>query len=53
MVKEQIIPSGHNSNDYVVERLECLSHDGRKVPLTITRHKKTKIDGNANVLLYG
>ena len=53
LVKEQIIPSGHNSDDYVVERLECLSHDGRKVPLTITRHKKTKIDGNANVLLYG
>ena len=53
LVKEQIIPSGHNSNDYIVERLECLSHDGRKVPLTITRHKKTKIDGNANVLLYG
>ena len=23
------------------------------VPLTITRHKKTKIDGSANVLLYG
>ena len=53
LVKEQIIPSGHSSNDYIVERLECLSHDGRKVPLTITRHKKTKIDGNANVLLYG
>ncbi len=53
LVKEQIIPSGHNSEDYIVERLECQSHDGRKVPLTITRHKKTKIDGNANLLLYG
>ena len=53
MVKEQEIPSGHNSEDYIVERLECPSHDGRLVPLTITRHKKTKIDGNANVLLYG
>ena len=53
LVKEQIIPSGHNSQDYIVERLECISHDGRKVPLTITRHKKTKINGNANVLLYG
>ena len=53
LVKEQIIPSGHNSQDYIVERLECVSHDGRKVPLTITRHKKTKIDGNANLLLYG
>ena len=53
LVKEQIIPSGHNSQDYIVERLECVSHDGRKVPLTITRHKKTKINGNANLLLYG
>ena len=53
LVKEQIIPTGHNSQDYIVERLECISHDGRKVPLTITRHKKTKIDGNANLLLYG
>ena len=53
LVKEQEIPSGHNPDDYVVERLECPSHDGRLVPITITRHKKTKIDGTANILLYG
>jgi len=53
LIKEQEIPSGHNPEDYIVERLECRSHDGRLVPLTITRHKKTKIDGNANLLLYG
>ena len=53
LVKEQIIPSGHNPNDYVVERIEFESHDGRLVPLTITRHKKTKLDGSANLLLYG
>ncbi len=53
LVKEQEIPSGHNPDDYIVERLECPSHDGRLVPLTITRHKKTKIDGTANLLLYG
>ena len=53
LVKEQEIPSGHNSNDYVVERLECPSHDGRLVPITITRHKKTPTDGSANLLLYG
>tara|TARA_B100002052_G_scaffold295297_1_gene321521 strand:- start:114 stop:2189 length:2076 start_codon:yes stop_codon:yes gene_type:complete len=53
LVKEQEIPSGHNPNDYIVERLECPSHDGRLVPITITRHKKTKIDGSANLLLYG
>jgi len=53
LVKEQEIPSGHNPDDYVVERLECPSHDGRMVPITITRHKKTKIDGSASLLLYG
>ena len=53
LVKEQIIPSGHNPNDYIVERVEFKSHDERLVPLTITRHKKTKLDGSANLLLYG
>ena len=53
LAKEQEIPSGHNPDDYAVERLECPSHDGRMVPITITRHKKTKIDGSSNLLLYG
>ena len=53
LVKEQEIPSGHNKDDYIVERVEFESHDGRLVPLTITRHKNTKIDGSANLLLYG
>ena len=53
LVKEQEIPSGHNPNDYIVERVEFKSHDERLVPLTITRHKKTKLDGSANLLLYG
>ena len=53
LVKEQEIPSGHNPDDYIVERVDFESHDGRIVPLTITRHKKTKTDGSANLLLYG
>ena len=53
LIKEQEIPSGHNPDDYIVERVEYKSHDGRMVPLTITRHKNTKIDGSANLLLYG
>ncbi len=53
LVKEQEIPSGHNPDNYIVERLECPSHDGRMVPLTITRHKDTILDGSSNLLLYG
>jgi oligopeptidase B len=53
LIKEQEIPSGHNPDDYIVERVDCKSHDGRLVPLTITRHKNTKLDGSAKLLLYG
>ena len=53
LIKEQEVPSGHNPDDYIVERVECESYDGRMIPLTITRHKKTKIDGSSNLLLYG
>ena len=52
-VREQEIPSGHNRNNYIVERLECTANDGRKIPITVLRHKKTKLDGSSNVLLYG
>tara|TARA_B100000315_G_scaffold99409_1_gene91455 strand:- start:770 stop:2851 length:2082 start_codon:yes stop_codon:yes gene_type:complete len=52
LVKEEVVPSGHQPDDYIVERLNCSSHDGRKIPLTITRHKKTKLDGTKNLLLY-
>ena len=53
IVKEQEIPSGHNPDNYIVERIECPSHDGRMVPITITRHKDTILDGSSNILLYG
>jgi len=53
LVKEQKIPSGHNPDDYIVERIECPSHDNRMVPITIIRHKNTEINGSANLLLYG
>jgi len=53
LIKEQEIPSGHRPEDYIVERIDCKSHDGRLVPLTITRHKNTMLDGTAHLLLYG
>ena len=53
LVKEQEIPSGHERDNYIVERLNCESHDGRQIPITLTYHKKTKLDGSSNLLLYG
>ena len=53
-VKEQeVLDKNYSPKNYITERLECKSHDGKKIPLTITRHKETKVDGTANVLLYG
>tara|TARA_Y100001970_G_scaffold166037_1_gene203036 strand:+ start:10 stop:2079 length:2070 start_codon:yes stop_codon:yes gene_type:complete len=53
LVKEQEVPSGHNVENYIVERLNCTSHDDREIPITITYHKNTKLDGSAHLLLYG
>ena len=53
LVKELEIPSGYNRDDYIVKRKNCIAHDGRKIPITITYHKDTKLNGSANLLLYG
>ena len=52
LVKEIEIPSGHNPNDYLVERLKATSHDGRQIPITLVRRKDTKLDGTSKLLLY-
>ncbi len=52
LVKEVIIPSGHDPEKYIVERIKAKSHDGRMVPISLVRLKKSKQDGNAKVLLY-
>jgi oligopeptidase B len=51
--KTQQVPSGHNPNDYVVERFDAPAEDGALVPVTVLRHRKTPLDGTAPVLLYG
>ncbi len=51
--KTQEIPSGHNIEDYVVERLNAPAADGQLVPVTVLRRRTTPIDGSAPLLLYG
>ena len=53
IVKKQIIPSGFNENNYLTERLYAITKNNVKVPITIIRHKNTKLDGKAKLLLYG
>ncbi len=53
IVKKQIIPSGFESKDYITERIYAIAKDKVKIPITIIRHKKTKLNGDAKLLLYG
>jgi len=52
LVKEIEIPSGHNPDNYLVERIKATAHDGRKIPITLVRRKDTKLDGKSKLLLY-
>ncbi len=52
LVKETEIPSGHDPDKYVVERIKARSHDGRLVPISLVRLKESKQDGKSKVLLY-
>jgi len=52
LVKETEIPSGHDANKYVVERIKAKSHDGRMIPISLVRLKDTKQDGKSKILLY-
>ena len=52
LVKKIKIPSGHNPENYLVERINATSHDGRQIPLTLVRRKDTKLNGKSKLLLY-
>ncbi len=52
LVKEVEIPSGHDPEKYVVERIKAKSHDGRMIPISLLRLKNKKQDGKNKMLLY-
>ena len=52
LVKEVEIPSGHNPDKYVVERIKAKSHDGRMIPISLVRLKNSRQDGKSKILLY-
>jgi oligopeptidase B len=51
--KRQIIPSGHDSSQYVTRRLFAVAADGEQVPISILYRAGTPLDGSAPLLLYG
>ncbi|MCY3730264.1 MAG: prolyl oligopeptidase family serine peptidase, partial [Rhodospirillaceae bacterium] len=51
--KQQVIPSGHDPERYVAQRLDALGHDGVGIPVSVLRRRDTPVDGSAPLLLYG
>jgi oligopeptidase B len=51
--KTQEIPSGHDPDRYVAQRLYAKAPDGADVPITVLMLKDTPLDGSAPLLLYG
>lgn len=53
LVRQQTVPSGHDPDDYVTERIEIEARDGARVPVTLLYRKGVTPDGANPVLLYG
>lgn len=53
LLKTQEVPSGHDPDAYVVERIMATGHDGVEIPVTILRRAETPVDGTAPLYLYG
>ena len=51
--KRQEIPSGHNSADYVTQRLFAPAVDGETIPISLLYRKDVAPDGTMPCLLYG
>jgi len=53
VVQTQKVGGGFRSEDYVVERIFAVASDGARVPITVLRHRDTKLDGRAPLMMYG
>jgi oligopeptidase B len=51
--KRQEIPSGHNTADYVTQRLFAPAADGETIPISLLYRKDIALDGTTPCLLYG
>ena len=53
LLKRTDIPSGHDPAQYVTRRIEAVSHDGTRVPVSLIHRHDVALDASAPCLLYG
>ena len=52
IIKETVIPSGFNADDYTVERVYATASEGTKVPVSLLYKNGIRKDGSNPALLY-
>lgn len=53
VLKTETVGGKFHRDDYVVERVYANADDGARVPVTVLRHRNTKLDGSAPLMMYG
>ena len=53
MLKRQEVVGDFDPAAYVSERIDFPARDGKRVPLSVVRHRDTPLDGTSPLLLYG
>jgi oligopeptidase B len=53
VLKQQEVPSGFNSQDYVTELTYAAAKDGVRIPISMVYHRSTKKSKETPLLLYG
>ena len=51
--EQQIMDESFRKENYVSERIWATARDGKKVPISVVRHKNTKLNDETPLLLYG
>lgn len=51
--KQEVLGNNFDEENYITERKWAKSHDGTDVAISIIRHKKTKLNQDTPLLLYG
>jgi oligopeptidase B len=52
VVKQDTVLDGFESTNYVTERVLATALDGTKIPISLIRHRDSKVDGTSPLLLY-
>ncbi|MEO1805732.1 MAG: S9 family peptidase [Bacteroidota bacterium] len=52
LLKQQPVLGDFDPENYVSERIYVPARDGKRIPMSLVRHKNTPVDGSAPLLLY-